>query len=103
MDCKAIGPATKCFCGYRYRDHAWDKYADTKTMTCKVAGSPCEMFSYIPVKGAQDLKCSACGKSYMDHHPGSKSCDGRKRSRGGIYVFNTGFNTGFDVFCYFYA
>ena len=47
-DCKAIGPASQCFCGHRYKEHNFDAVED-KTVNCKDKKCKCKLFSYIPV------------------------------------------------------
>ncbi|CEM30336.1 unnamed protein product [Vitrella brassicaformis CCMP3155] len=72
MDCKIIGPSSKCFCGHRYRDHAWFE-TETKKVSCRMQGCRCLMFSYIPIHGSQDLKCR-CKHSYEVHDARTKKC-----------------------------
>ena len=52
-DCKAIGPASQCFCGHRYKEHNFDNI-DDKNVSCKDKRCKCKLFSYIPV-----CKCGA--------------------------------------------
>ena len=47
-DCKAIGPASQCFCGHRYKEHNFDAVKDKK-VACKAPKCKCKLFSYIPV------------------------------------------------------
>ena len=47
-DCKAIGPASQCFCGHRYKEHNFDAVKDKKVV-CKAPKCKCKLFSYIPV------------------------------------------------------
>lgn len=49
IDCKMIGPATKCICDHRYKDHNYTNAPDKK-VHCKVKGCPCTLFYYIPVR-----------------------------------------------------
>lgn len=74
LECKAVGPASSCFCGHRYREHSWADYPETKKLRCKMPGCSCQAYSYVPVKGSGDLKCSTCRQSYLDHDPKSKRC-----------------------------
>ena len=46
VDCKAIGPSSQCFCGRRFKEHAFDN-VKTKKVDCKA--SKCRLFDYIPV------------------------------------------------------
>ena len=72
-DCKAIGPATKCFCDHRYKEH--DFYNPVNGMIkCKTPQCPCKHFYYIPVHGSQDFKC-ICKHSYTDHKKVTKACN----------------------------
>ena len=52
QDCKTIGPASKCFCGHRYKEHFFDN-VESRQIYCKAHGSTkkckCKMFDYIPV------------------------------------------------------
>ena len=47
-DCKAIGPASQCFCGHRYKEHDFDAVT-TRKIKCKAPGCKCKCFNYIPV------------------------------------------------------
>lgn len=47
-DCKAIGPASQCFCGHRYKEHNFDNVYD-KNVSCKDKRCKCKLFSYIPI------------------------------------------------------
>lgn len=64
MDCRQVGPSSSCFCGHRFRQHATDN--TNKNIFCKTQGCPCTLFSYIPVRGTQDVKCT-CKHSYDVH------------------------------------
>lgn len=67
VDCKNIGPASKCFCGHRYKEHFFDNI-QTREIYCRAKGCKCKMFCYIPTFGSQDLKCQ-CKHSTTDHDP----------------------------------
>ena len=47
MDCKVIGPQSKCFCGHKYQQHATDNYQD-KNIHCKAKDCKCKLFESIP-------------------------------------------------------
>ena len=70
QDCRVIGPASQCFCGHRYKEHNFDN-VKSKKVHCQAAGCKCQMFTYIPVFGSQDLKCF-CKHSSKDHQPNGK-------------------------------
>lgn len=74
LECKSMGPSSMCFCGHRYREHAWDAFPETGALKCKMRGCSCADFSYVPVRGTGDVKCSACKQSYLDHDPRTKRC-----------------------------
>lgn len=82
VDCRMIGPASKCFCGHRYKDHAFDNVKDRRVF-CREKKCRCPLFSLIPVckyhhplalchkiplilniVGAQDFKC-LCKHSHL--------------------------------------
>jgi hypothetical protein len=48
QDCRTIGPASKCFCGHRYKEHNFDDVVNRK-IVCRSPKCPCKMFTYIPV------------------------------------------------------
>ena len=52
QDCKTIGPASQCFCGHRFKEHAFDN-VDSRKIYCKGNKNgkkcKCKMFCYIPV------------------------------------------------------
>jgi len=64
-DCKAIGPATKCFCDHRYKEHNYLK-PENKIIKCEVNKCACKHFYYVPIHGSQDFRC-LCKHSYRDH------------------------------------
>lgn len=78
FECKAIGPGSLCFCGHAYHEHTWDEYSETKQLSCKIQGCTCKAYSYIPVCGAGDLKCTNCKQSFKDHAADTKSCPAAK-------------------------
>ena len=48
LDCKTVGPSSMCFCGHRYKMHAFDNVTD-RNIFCNVKKCPCPLFVYIPV------------------------------------------------------
>lgn len=70
LECKVIGPSTKCFCDHRYKEHNYLEHK-SKKISCKTC--PCPLFNYIPIYGSQDFKCN-CKHSYTDHNVSSKKC-----------------------------
>eukprot|EP01083_Nonionella_stella_P069515 185338_1 len=81
MECRAVGPVSKCFCTHRYRDHETDN--KEKRMFCRIKRCPCRLFDYVPVRGCQDIKCH-CKHSYSEHDSGSKFCKRETCSCGGF-------------------
>ena len=73
QDCKAIGPASQCFCGHRFKQHNFDN-VETKKVDCKDKQCKCKLFDYIPVFGSQDFKCYTCKHSCHEHDPVTKKC-----------------------------
>mmetsp|Transcript_25591 Transcript_25591/g.64188 ORF Transcript_25591/g.64188 Transcript_25591/m.64188 type:complete len:376 (-) Transcript_25591:621-1748(-) len=74
MDCKMIGPSTRCFCGHLFKHHDSDRLKDTK-VSCREQGCPCLQFSYVPGHGSTTLRCSSCRHDSLDHRPtGKKRC-----------------------------
>ena len=71
MECRSIGPSSKCFCGHRFREHKHD--AKNKKLFCRMKKCQCKCFEYIPIRGAQDLKCH-CKHSYKDHDILTRKC-----------------------------
>ena len=72
LECKVIGPANKCFCDHRYKEHNYLEYK-LKKVSCKNSNCKCPQFNYIPIYGSQDFKCN-CKHSYTDHNPSTKKC-----------------------------
>ncbi len=70
-DCRQIGPSSACFCSHRYNQHATE---DATKMQCKFKGCKCSVFSYLPVRGTQDIRCSSCKKSYTEHSAADYKC-----------------------------
>lgn len=73
LDCRAVGPQSMCFCGHRYNEHDWSAF-ETRQVGCKMPGCSCKCFSYVPVRGSQDLICSQCKRSYSEHRPDDHRC-----------------------------
>ena len=48
QDCRMMGPASKCFCGHRYKDHNFDNI-ESRKVHCKTSKCKCRSFSYIPI------------------------------------------------------
>ncbi|KAK3248658.1 hypothetical protein CYMTET_41883 [Cymbomonas tetramitiformis] len=77
MDCKMIGPKTKCLCGHMYKQHITDnmtgKQKHRKDVHCGVAGCACPLFDYIPSHGTWAIKCN-CKHEAEDHHAKTRRC-----------------------------
>ncbi|KAH3757672.1 protein FAM221A [Pelomyxa schiedti] len=72
MDCRLIGPSSKCFCTHAYRSHSVD--TPDKKVFCKVKGCTCKLYEYIPCHGSFRIKCS-CKHFFDEHSPaGRKKC-----------------------------
>ncbi|OMJ67606.1 hypothetical protein SteCoe_35188 [Stentor coeruleus] len=76
LECKTIGPFSKCFCDHRYKEHLTDNLK-TKKVPCKVPKCKCKHFNYVPIYGSNDLKC-LCKHSFKEHDPLSKKCERAK-------------------------
>jgi len=72
VDCKSVGPSSKCFCGHLFKHHATDNYKD-RNVHCREPGCRCKLFNLIPGHGSRYIKCS-CKHDYDDH-----SCTGKKK------------------------
>eukprot|EP00753_Platysulcus_tardus_P020572 PLAT8233.1.p1 GENE.PLAT8233.1~~PLAT8233.1.p1 ORF type:complete len:471 (+),score=103.19 PLAT8233.1:37-1449(+) len=92
VDCKLIGPSSRCFCGHRYKDHATDE-TETKNVHCRAPGCSCNLFAYIPVHGSGDLKCH-CKHSFEQHRN-----NGRKRCNLASRCGCDGFTSSFRCSC----
>lgn len=95
LECKAMGPSSMCFCEHRYREHGWAEYPETHQLSCKMAGCPCAAFSYVPVRGSGDVKCSSCRQSFRDHDKRSKACRAGK-GRGFTSSYSCSCNSTYD-------
>jgi hypothetical protein len=63
--CKVVGPSSKCFCDHPYKTHDFLECPNDK-IKCKQVNCKCANYSYLPIYGSQDFKCS-CKHSYMAH------------------------------------
>lgn len=73
FECKAIGPESMCFCNHRYKYHDFDSVKDKK-VKCKDKKCKCKLYDYVPVYGANDVKC-LCHHSYREHElTGVRKC-----------------------------
>ncbi|CAH2282638.1 Hypothetical predicted protein [Pelobates cultripes] len=70
MDCKLIGPETRCFCTHRYKQHKTDFKELPKDrpihLPCKVSRCPCKSYHYVPLNGSQPIRCRC--KHFADDH-----------------------------------
>lgn len=73
LECKTIGPFSKCFCDHRYKDHQTDSLK-SKKVPCKVPKCKCRQFNYVPIYGSNDLKC-LCKHSFKEHDNLQKKCE----------------------------
>ncbi|EAR82283.1 Hypothetical protein TTHERM_01229000 (macronuclear) [Tetrahymena thermophila SB210] len=76
QDCKMVGPATKCFCDHRFKDHEYLDPKDKTKVHCKVPKCNCKCYYYIPAYGSYDFKC-LCKHSYRDHDNIKKICNNK--------------------------
>ncbi|XP_048850454.1 protein FAM221A isoform X2 [Brienomyrus brachyistius] len=78
MDCKLIGPETRCFCSHRYKQHQTDleklPVERPLALPCRVPGCGCVSYSYIHLNGSQPVRCR-CKHSVQDHsEAGGRRC-----------------------------
>lgn len=70
IECKMVGPETKCFCQHRYKQHNTDFEVIPTTrpikLPCKVRGCSCKCYLYLPSNGSQSLRCKC--KHTSDEH-----------------------------------
>ena len=69
VECHAVGPSTRCFCGHSWSSHAWyetGKTASTRQVRCRVDGCKCTCFQYHPGRGSSHLRCG-CKHTHEDH------------------------------------
>ncbi|KAB1275999.1 Serine/threonine-protein kinase 31 [Camelus dromedarius] len=70
VDCKLVGPETLCFCTHRYKQHKTDFEAIPQqrpiSLPCRVTGCPCRAYLYVPLNGAQPVRCRC--KHFADQH-----------------------------------
>ncbi|MCQ2817384.1 MAG: FAM221A/B family protein [archaeon] len=74
FECKAVGPYSMCFCNHRLNMHDLDSSITNKKVKCKDSRCKCKKFDYVPVYGANDVKC-LCHHSYREHVlTGTRKC-----------------------------
>ncbi|XP_044102166.1 protein FAM221A isoform X7 [Neovison vison] len=70
MDCKLVGPETLCFCTHRYKQHKTDFETIPQqrpiSLPCRVSGCGCRAYLYVPLNGAQPIRCRC--KHFADQH-----------------------------------
>ncbi|ELK12587.1 Serine/threonine-protein kinase 31, partial [Pteropus alecto] len=73
MDCKLVGPETLCFCTHRYKQHKTDFETLPQqrpiSLPCQVPGCQCRAYRYVPLNGAQPIRCRC--KHFADQHSAS--------------------------------
>ncbi|KAM9838279.1 protein FAM221A [Aulostomus maculatus] len=74
VDCKLIGPETKCFCEHRYKQHQTDievvPSEGPLALPCRVRGCYCSAYEYVPQIGAVPVRCR-CKHLPQDHSEAS--------------------------------
>ncbi|XP_047137338.1 protein FAM221A isoform X1 [Hydra vulgaris] len=78
LECKQVGPETKCFCEHRYKQHITDFINLPSTrpikIPCNALGCGCKAYFYVPPNGTQLLRCK-CKHSTNEHsNSGKKKC-----------------------------
>eukprot|EP00959_Pyramimonas_sp_CCMP1952_P037357 781541-Pyramimonas_sp.AAC.2 len=67
IDCKSVGPSSKCFCNHMYKQHSTDNMtraqSHKKDVHCKVPGCRCGQFNYVPGHGTWTIKCVTSSQS----------------------------------------
>ena len=91
IDCKMIGPETKCLCDHRYKEHNHE--IDPIRTHCKQKKCTCPQFFYVPTYASYDFKC-LCKHSYKFHDPISHRC-----TKGNCGGCNKGFNSAWMCAC----
>uniref|UniRef100_A0A8D1MUV8 Protein FAM221A n=1 Tax=Sus scrofa TaxID=9823 RepID=A0A8D1MUV8_PIG len=70
VDCKLVGPETLCFCTHRYKQHKTDFEVIPQrrpiSLPCRVPGCLCRAYLYVPLSGAQPIRCRC--KHLADQH-----------------------------------
>ena len=66
MDCKLVGPETKCHCGHRYRQHKTDYPTDKRPIPVPCKACKCKSYQYVPSNGSQEARCT-CKHFSSDH------------------------------------
>ncbi|XP_019507575.1 PREDICTED: protein FAM221A isoform X2 [Hipposideros armiger] len=70
MDCKLVGPETLCFCTHRYKQHQTDFETIPQQrpicLPCRVTGCQCRAYAFVPLNGAQPIRCRC--KHFADQH-----------------------------------
>ncbi|GAB5568614.1 protein FAM221A isoform X2 [Prionailurus iriomotensis] len=78
MDCKLVGPETLCFCTHSWLSILKNLYKQHKTdfetipqqrpisLPCRVTGCLCRAYLYVPLNGAQPIRCRC--KHFADQH-----------------------------------
>ncbi|KAM4873701.1 protein FAM221A isoform 2-T2 [Thomomys bottae] len=70
LDCILIGPETRCFCTHRYKQHKTDFEVIPQQrpilLPCRVTGCACRAYFYVPLNGAQPIRCRC--KHFADQH-----------------------------------
>ncbi|KAL0205958.1 hypothetical protein P9112_001265 [Eukaryota sp. TZLM1-RC] len=64
LECRTVGPSTKCVCGCRYRVHA--PLTKDKPSSCRTRGCGCRNFEVLPGHGSSYSRCG-CKHSAEDH------------------------------------
>ena len=66
MDCVAVGPMSRCFCGHSYRAH---DFMDNKgkRVGCRCEGCSCAQFEYMLGRGSSWIRCGRCKHAHDEH------------------------------------
>ncbi len=83
MDCKLIGPQSRCMCGHKWKEHV-APYKKGARMKCRVPGCRCKHYDYLPSSGSWQVRC-LCKHPAADHDPNTKKCTNPRCSCDAFY------------------
>ena len=80
LECKAIGPETKCYCGHRYKNHKTDVRGvdlpenHDKTYKCPCKNCNCKKFEYVPTLAYSTNLARCRCKHVVEDHLADRRC-----------------------------
>ena len=97
IDCKLIGPETKCICQCRYKQHKTDvsdcNAPNARKLGCK--SCPCSGFKYVISNGPRQIRCLCKHETDLHQKKTPYKCNKCQQCKGFSSTYRLRFSTSF--------